>query len=153
LENNYKKAAYYPEMLELVNTLFNFNTNNLSEFTIRSMKLVLTYFGMDKNLTIARSSELNIPGKSTQRVFDIVNHFKCKTYITGHGAKNYFDHLLFENNGLDIQYIDYKKNVYPQLFGNFNPYVSILDLIANTGKDGIKYMNSTTLNWRTFLQT
>ena len=152
LKNNYETAPFYAEMIEIVHTLFDYNTSNLSEFTINGMELVLAYFGMKANLIIARSSELNIIGKSTQRVLNIVKYFDCKTYITGHGAKNYLDHPLFENNGLDIQYIDYKKNEYPQLFGTFNPYVSILDLIANTGKEGIKYMNSTTVNWRTFLQ-
>jgi len=152
LKNNYGNAPFYPEMIQIVNSLFDYNTDNLSEFTIQSMKLVLAYFGMDRKLTVARSAELNIPGKSTQRVFDIVKHFNCNTYITGHGAKNYFDHLLFENNNIDVQYIDYKKNEYPQLFGKFNPYVSILDLIANTGKEGIKYINSTTVNWKTFTQ-
>lgn len=152
LKNNYEKAPFYSEMIMIVNTLFAYNTNNLSEFTMRSMELVFNYFKMDNDLKITRSSELDIQGKKTQRVFDIVKHYNCKTYITGHGAKTYFDHELFDDNNIDVQYIDYKKNEYSQLFGTFNPFVSIIDLIANTGQEGINYLNSGTLNWRTFIE-
>ena len=31
-----------------------------------------------------------------------------------------------------------QKLPYPQPHGEFNPFVSILDLIANTGKEGIE---------------
>lgn len=152
LKQNYFNAPYYSDMINLVNILFAFETNNLAELTIKSQDLILEYFDITKKIITSRSSHLNIPGKSTQRVFDIVKHYKCNTYITGHGAKKYFDHMLFENNGIDVEYINYKKNEYPQLYGKFNPYVSILDLIANTGKEGIKYINSTTENWKTFIQ-
>lgn len=152
LQLSYSSAPFYNDMMTIVNTLFAFETDSLSELTIKSMDLIMDYYELNKKLTISRSSDLNIPGKSTQRVFDIVNHYKCNTYITGHGARKYFDHQLFENNGIAVEYIDYKKNEYPQLLGKFNPYVSILDLIANTGKDGINYINSTTVNWKKFIE-
>jgi hypothetical protein len=64
------------------------------------------------------------------------------------GALNYLDHSLFEQNGIQVEYMNYLKTRYPQDFGEFNPYVSILDLIANQGKEGINVINSSTINWK-----
>ena len=35
-----------------------------------------------------------------------------------------------------VKYMEYKLTKYRQLHGEFTPYVSILDLIANCGKTG-----------------
>ena len=72
--------------------------------------------------------------------------------MTGHGARNYLNHELFERNGVKVQYMDYLRSLYPQAHGTFTPYVSILDLIANTGRDGRQYINSGTKPWQEFTQ-
>ena len=54
--------------------------------------------------------------------------------------------------GIAVEYLHYRKTPYRQLHGEFSPYVSILDLIANVGQSGLQYIHSTTLPWRTFLQ-
>jgi hypothetical protein len=46
--------------------------------------------------------------------------------------------------------MDYRRTPYPQLHGAFNPHVSILDLIANTGHAGIEYIHSQTVDWKEF---
>ena len=53
-------------------------------------------------------------------------------------------------NVAPVEYMDYLKLSYPQQYGDFNPYVSILDLIANTGIEGVKYLSSITKYWRDF---
>jgi hypothetical protein len=80
-----------------------------------------------------------------------VKSFKCNTYITGWGAKNYIDYSLFESNDIDIQYMDYEKKEYPQLHGEFTPFVSILDLIANVGRAGIENINSKSKSYKIFI--
>ena len=65
--------------------------------------------------------------------------------------KNYLEHDLFEQNNIEVKYMDYVINQYNQRFGDFTPYVSILDLIANEGRNGIKFLNSISINWKIFL--
>ncbi|HVM87576.1 MAG TPA: WbqC family protein [Puia sp.] len=152
LKSCYQKAPFYADMMEIVGELFDYATNNLSLFTIKSMELVLKYYELDKHVLISKSSDLNIPGKSYQRVLDIVKHFGGDTYITGHGAKNYLDAALFEENNVQVEFMDYQRIPYSQLFGAFNPHVSILDLVANEGRSGINRIISSTINHKFFLQ-
>ena len=40
---------------------------------------------------------------------------------------------------------------YPQLHGEFTPFVSALDLVANCGRAGRQYIHSKTVNWKEFV--
>lgn len=146
IQNSYQKAPYFDEMFFLVKEVLENDYNNLSELSIASMCIVCKYYNLDPKFL--KSSKMNIGGTSSQRVLAIVKELNGKTYITGHGAKKYLDHGLFEKNDINVQYIDYQMLNYPQIHGPFNPYVSILDLIANTGKAGIQFINSSTKSWK-----
>jgi hypothetical protein len=98
-----------------------------------------------------RTSNLDLPGRSTSRVLDIVKHLGGTRYVTAHGAAGYLDHEAFEAAGVSVDYIDYSLTPYPQLHGDFTPYVSALDLIANTGLSAGDYIRPRTKPWRTFL--
>ena len=52
-------------------------------------------------------------------------------YLTGLGAMNYIDYDLFEAAGVRIHYMDYDLTAYSQLHGDFNPFVSAIDLLFN----------------------
>lgn len=97
-----------------------------------------------------RSSDLGIGGVSWQRVLDIVRHFGGDTYVTGHGARNYLDEQAFEDAGIEVRYMDYACTPYPQVYGEFTPYVSALDLLANVGEDAPRYVSPQTVSWRAF---
>jgi hypothetical protein len=150
LEMNYAKAPFKNEMLEIANKVYANPTNNLSSFLIAGLEEVNKYLGMAEKKCV-KSSELPIRGSSSTRIFDLVRHFGGTNYITGHGAKNYLDHQLFENQHIAVSYMDYQKKPYPQLYGEFTPYVSILDLIANVGKEAPTYLISGTQSWKNFI--
>jgi hypothetical protein len=151
LKQSYHAAPFYAEMRNIVDSLFNEQYSNISELSQKSMELVVDYFGLRAEKEFAVSSRLHVGGSSSRRVYDLVRYFGCDVYITGHGAKNYLDHQLFEDNGIEVEYMDYRRLPYPQQHGAFNPHVSILDLIANTGKEGKKYIISNTKKWREFI--
>ena len=151
LRQSYARAPFKADMLDVAESVYNRSHRDLAELSADSVESVCRYFELDGTRKFHRSSQLNIPGSSTERVLAIVRHFGGTQYVTGHGAKNYFGHELAESMGIAVEYIDYRKTPYPQLHGAFTPFVSILDLIANVGRDGLKYLHSTTLNWQTFL--
>ena len=146
LEEKYSKAPFFAEMKNIVEEIYSLNTNNLCDLNIYALEKISDYFNLNTNFR--RSSLFNTTTNSSQKLFDIIQKIKSTTYITGHGAKNYLDHELFEKNNIKVEYMDYQKKEYPQLNGEFNPFVSILDLIANTGKDGVNYICSGTKYWK-----
>src|SRR6185437_13872514 len=93
----------------------------------------------------------NADGTSSRRVLNIVLALGGSRYITGHGARQYLDHELFDRAGVRVEYMNYLKIPYAQLHGGFTPYVSALDLIANMGPSGASCIRSGTIYWKDFL--
>lgn len=99
-----------------------------------------------------RSSETGVTGGSWRRVLDLVHHVGGTRYLTGHGAANYLDHLAFEAEGVSIDYMGYDFTPWPQQHGEFSPYVTSLDLIANVAPEQRQtHLSTQTIPWRQFL--
>jgi len=144
-------APYYGEMLSLVESVYSTDEVSLCEITKASINAVCGYYGLLDEKEFICSSSLNIGGSSSQRVLDVVLSQGGDQYVTGHGAKKYLDHELFEKSNVQVRYMDYEMLPYGQLNGEFTPYVSILDLIANMGRDGSAFIVSKTKYWKEFI--
>jgi hypothetical protein len=151
LKQYYRHAPYRDEMLQLVDAVYGSQHRRLADMLITALHQVCEYFGVAPATRFYRSSELSVPGRSSQRVVDLVRYFSGDVYVTGHGAKNYLSHEAFEASGITVRYMDYQRLPYEQLHGPFNPHVSILDLIANCGRAGARFIRSSTVAWREFL--
>jgi hypothetical protein len=153
LSCEYAKAPCLREMLTLYDEVVSSTTKKLSELSIKSVETVASYFGMRERMSFLLSSQLDVSGQSTERLLQILEKVDATCYVTGHGAKNYLDHNLVESNEIEILYMDYQKREYLQLHGQFTPFVTILDLIANLGKQGIEFICSGTIPWRKMLNS
>jgi len=151
LENNYAKAPYKEEMLQLVTRVYNNRFELISELDIFAVELVCDYFGISRDKEFLQSAPLHLQTKKSEKLLDIITGCRADKYITGWGALNYLDYELFERKHVEVEYMDYKKNPYNQGFGQFDPFVSILDLIAYEGKDGSSFICSSSKNWKTFI--
>jgi len=151
LRQCYQHAPFRDDMLALVDSVFEQQASSLADISRISMLELADYFGLTENCHFVDSKSLGIEGKSSKRVLDIIKKIGGTEYITGHGARNYLDHELFERSGVTVQYMQYKCTPYPQQYGDFTPYVSALDLVANCGREGIQVIKSEANNWREFI--
>jgi hypothetical protein len=143
------KAPYYSDAVTLLDRIYSYETDRLSSFNINAIETIALYLGL--NRTFLKSSDLQAGGSSSLKLLNNVKKVCGQTYITGHGAKNYLDHNLFVQSGVEVEYIDYKILPYQQFYGEFTPYVSIIDLIAHIGPDSVNFLKSQTINWRDFI--
>lgn len=151
LREAYRGAPFGDEVLQLVADEYD-RPGALVELLIGSFERVARRLGASDGTTFLRSSELGIGGSGWPRVLDVVAHVGGSVYVTGHGAGNYLDAEAFERAGVDVRFMDYALTPYPQLHGEFTPYVSILDLLANVGPDAPAHLHPRTVGWRTFLE-
>lgn len=150
LRQSYSKAPYQADMLEIVERVYGEEHKSIADLSMASIEAVCSYFGLADTKSFQSSSQLNIQGSSSRRVFDIVKYMGGTRYITGHGASHYLDHDMFEKASIDVEYMNYEKREYPQLGEQFTPYISILDLVANCGPRGATNICSETISWKEF---
>ncbi len=78
---------------------------------------------------------LGITGERSERLVDICRHFGASRYVSGDAAQSYLDVPLFEREGIRVEWQQYAHPTYPQLHGDFVPYLSALDLLLNCGDE------------------
>ena len=83
---------------------------------------------------------MNVSGKSTDLLINIVKELNGSIYLSGKGGANYQDEEKFKVNGIKLIYSDFKHPVYPQLWGELIEGLSIVDLLFNCGENSLEYV-------------
>jgi hypothetical protein len=152
IKQAYLKAPFRDEALKLMDRVFEKNHTTLSDLSRDSVLSIAKYFSLTDNKEFLNSVELGISGSSSQRLHDICVKTGAHVYLTGHGARNYLDHELFQKSNIMVEYMKYRMIPYPQLHGEFTPHVTTLDLIANCGTNRADVICSETIKWQDFLK-
>ena len=89
-----------------------------------------------------RLSELGTAsGGKEQLVLDICLAVGADVYLSGSGAgRDYNDEQLLRENGIELRYDEFRYPEHPQLWGAFEPDLSILDLLFNCGPASRDYV-------------
>jgi len=151
LNQAYLKAPFKDEMLALVDQVLSTKHEMLADLSRESLLALANYFDLEKETQFMRSSQMGIGGANDERVLEHCLSVGANLYITGHGARNYLNHELFDKSGVRVEYMKYRMVPYKQLHGEFTPFVTALDLVANYGKDGEKLICSDSIYWKDFL--
>jgi len=136
LEANYKKARFFELVFEgLKSIYYEHDWSNLSSFNIRLLEWVLSILKLEKR--VVRASDLDVKGESTRLLIGIVKAVGGNVYLSGFGGAKYQEEELFKGDGIELQYYEFSHPVYPQLWSDFVPNLSIIDLLFNCGPESL----------------
>lgn len=131
LRSNYCGASYYGEINQYIDKIIDFECELLIDFNIHAIQIINSI--LDIKIEMVLASDLYPEGKKDELNISIVKKLGCTQYLSGMGAKAYCNEKLYEENGIKIIWQDFQHPVYPQQFGEFIPYLSIVDLLYNCG--------------------
>lgn len=130
IEMNYKRSKYFKPVYEILNQVYyKKEWDLLTELNIEFINKISQYLSIETK-TI-RSSSLNVDGKSTDLLINIIKELHCFTYFSGKGAVNYQDEDKYKENDITLVYTDFRHPVYPQLWKEFVEGLSIIDMLFN----------------------
>lgn len=136
---NYRKAKYFDKFAPFFEELFSKEWNKLCELDIYSTIGICDMLGIKRNF--CRSSELNVSGERISRIINICKKFGGDHYISGPTGRNYIiSDEEFVQNGIKLEFHHYDYSAYQQLYGDFIPNVSIIDLLFNCGENAPYYI-------------
>jgi hypothetical protein len=90
---------------------------------------------LDIGCATLRSSALAIDGASDERLALLVKAVRGDVYLSGRGGAKYQHPETFANHGVELRYTDFSPPTYAQLWGDFIPGLSIVDLLFNLGPE------------------
>ncbi|UCF89985.1 MAG: WbqC family protein [Desulfobacterales bacterium] len=131
LQQAYDKAPYFRDHLGFMAQLFSSPFEKLIDLNMTVIKYLMQQLGIQ--IEIRLLSELPIQAKGEQLLIQICQSLGAACYLAQSPARKFLDAERFRAAGLQIQFFHPPSCVYPQLWGNFLPDLSALDLLFNCG--------------------
>jgi len=139
----YRKADYFEDYEEVFSQTYSGKHKKLGSLNVKIIETICHILGIKTKIIF--SSELDLKDDSLGKTERIVNLCK-KTGITylydAEGAKEFIDTSLFDKEGIQVKFQSYEHPVYSQLFGEFIPYLSVIDLLFNEGERALAIIRS-----------
>jgi len=147
--SNYKKASYWYLLEEFFEEIFASKWQYISQLNIHVVKKLAELLGITTPIFVA--SELGeFPEDPDGRLIALAKHFDADTYLAGGGGREYMNMEKYAESGIEVIFQEYKHPVYNQLFGDFKPFMSVVDLIYNHGRASLGILrgnNENTCHW------
>jgi len=131
ITENYRQAPCFAEIMPDINDLYQYRCERLVDFNLASISMLMKLLDIDVPCVL--SSTLQPSGKSNDLLVDILKKVHADTYLSGIGAKAYFDPTPYEIAGIRVAWQDFTHPVYPQCHGPFIPFLSSIDVLFNCG--------------------
>jgi hypothetical protein len=140
IRENYSSAPYFSEISTWLRPLYLDETyTHLSVLNYRLIVEICAY--LEISTRISSSKEYDLVDGKTERVAGICAQAGAKAYVSGPAAQDYIDETILNKNGISVTWFEYSGYpAYPQLWGEFDHYVSIIDLLFCCGPRSRQYM-------------
>ncbi|HEU5016968.1 MAG TPA: WbqC family protein, partial [Pseudolabrys sp.] len=144
LELNYQRAAAFDDvapwlfarLAELADEPL---LSRVNEALLRSIAEKLNIVTPIRQCTDLLSREKMAEMEPSERLIALCQAANAERYLSGPAARNYLNEPLFRESGIEVVWMDYSGYPeYRQLWGPYDPNLSIIDLMLNTGKDAAK---------------
>jgi len=141
LESFYRKSEYFATYYPGLKEIYHRGHIKLIDLNLDLIKYILKEIG--KDVDIVMSSDIKTDKKGLDKILHILKELNATTYISGsgEGSKRYIDESLFKENSIKLIWQKFDQLEYKQQFGEFMPYMTILDLLFNHGPDSKKYIS------------
>lgn len=137
---NYHKAPFFHHYRDFLEDVYKQEWKHISDLNEYMLKWTLKELGITTDFH--KASDFNFEGHKSDLVLDICKKMKADYYVSGAFGKDYLDQEQFARENIKLFFQEYHHPVYPQLYGNFLPYMSVLDLMFNFGGDSLSVIMS-----------
>ncbi len=143
IELAYKKAPYFNEYKSFFEKVYSKKPVLLRDLNVDLIKLICSILGI--NTKIVFSSDFDLKDKNMEKTEKVVNLCKNQgitNLYDAKGAEEILDKSLFEKENILITFQNFHHPEYSQLWGEFVPYLSAIDLIFNQGDKSFSIIKS-----------
>lgn len=140
LRSNYSRAKHFKEVFAIVEDIYSNSYSDLADLNTEIIVRFCGYLGI--STYVCRNPLIDEFDDPDDRIIAIMNHFRDSDYLAGSGGKEYMDMKKYADAKIKINIHRFQYKQYTQLFGEFIPNLSILDLMFNHGKDSLSIIRS-----------
>ncbi|MFD2244921.1 WbqC family protein [Pontibacter ruber] len=141
LIQNYRKAPYFTNSIELVSEVLNKGAGTVSELALNSLTAVMDYLDIRTEIVPSSVVYQNSHLKGQTRVLDICNKEQAHHYINPLGGQELYSKEVFQNDGILLDFINPTVVPYTQFDkDNFVSRLSVIDVLMFNDPASIREM-------------
>ena len=149
LITNYSRAKYFERYIEYFKELYSKEWEIISDINIEVTRQLAEFLGIKNKFLVAsklipptppfkKGGEGGFLEEPTDRLIKLCNLTEADIYLAGKDGAKYMDVEKFTKSGIKLTFQDFKHPVYNQLFGKFEPNMSVIDLLFNHGEESLE---------------
>jgi hypothetical protein len=133
LEHAYRRASHFEEIFALIAGQVE-PERRFVDLTIGLIDAIASYLEIETPRH--RLSELVLePRHKNELIVDVCEALGATVYLSGTFARVYNDEDELARHGIELRYDEYTTPSYPQLWGSFEPNLSVIDMLFNCGPE------------------
>lgn len=138
----YKKAPYFRDVMDLINNNLETKESNLSKFNTSLLIKTCNVLGIETKITVLSEKfpEINYAHCADEWGIEVSKALNATTYINAIGGEEFYSHQKFQENDINIHFIQPNLTPYKQFHHTFIPGLSILDVLMFNNINEIKEM-------------
>ena len=141
LRRAYARSLYFDELYAALEPILTESWLFLLDMQVELLRALAGRIGLEGDLVCA--SSLHIDGPAHERHVRICRHLGATCLLTGASVHGRFDDAPFADAGIRVERHRYVHPRYSQLYGEFVPYLSVVDLLFNEGPNAARILAGT----------
>lgn len=137
---SYNKTPYFSDIFPLVEKIISANEKSLSKIAQNSIISICELLEISTQFDVSSQRYTNNDLSSVDRVLDICQEESAETYINLPGGSSLYDKELFLSKNVKLDFVKPNLTAYPQTINDFQPGLSIIDILMNIGIEKTKDM-------------
>lgn len=140
IKESYSRAPYFQAVFPMLKTLIDSKETNLALYLENTIREICGFLGI--KTAILRSSEIAKRNelRGQDKVLEICRVLCADEYYNAIGGMELYRKETFQNNGVDLFFIQSKQSCYHQMSAEFIPSLSIIDVMMNCTPGEIQNM-------------
>lgn len=140
LEAAYRKAPFFADYAAYFESVYSQEWRTLTELNESMLQWFLDALGI--RVRFLRASDYAFEGARSDLVLDMCVKLGADLFVFGALGRDYARTDSFSARRIELLFQDYRHPTYPQLHGEFVPYLSVVDLLFNCGQDSLEILMS-----------
>lgn len=138
LKTAYKRSPFLEDHLDFLEGVFFRKTEKLIHLNLEIIRYLMDQFRVPAKVRLL--SDLGIFEREPRLSVDICKHLGAESFLVQRGATVHLDREAFRKAQISVESTRIRPPVYPQLWGDFLPNLSALDLLFNCGPKAHRFL-------------
>lgn len=138
LQTNYSKAPYFTQTMNLMEQIFSCGDRRLSNFISNSFSVIWSYLSIDTQILMSSEIDKDNTLRGEAKVIEICKQLKAEKYYNAIGGQELYDKTRFQQNNIELKFLQPILKEYPQTSSSFVPGLSMIDVLMNNSVSDVR---------------